>query len=156
MRATTVVEAGTSFGVSTLYLAAAVRDNGGGQVIATEWEAEKAAVARAHFAEAGLSAVIDLREGDLRDTLSHSLPASVDLLLLDIWTPMARPAVEIVAPRLRRGAVVLTDNTAKRRSEYSDLFAYLHDPATGFMTQTLPFDGGLEFSVKTGAATAAA
>lgn len=148
INATTVIEAGTSFGVSTLYLAAAVRDNGGGQVIGTEWEAEKAPVARAHFSEAGLSALIDLREGDLRETLRQSLPSSVDLLLLDIWTPMARPALEIVAPRMRCGAVALTDNTDKRRIGYRDLFAYFHDPANGFITQTLPFDGGLEFSVK--------
>jgi len=148
MNARTVVEAGTSLGVSTLYLAAAVRDNGGGLVIATEWEPEKAALARAHFAEAGLSAFIDLREGDLRETLTHSMPSSIDVLLLDIWTPMARPAAEIVAPRMRRGAVMLTDNTARRRTEYGDLLAYLEDPSTGFMTQTLPFDGGLEFSVK--------
>jgi predicted O-methyltransferase YrrM len=148
MNARTVVEAGTSFGVSTLYLAAAVRDNGGGQVIATEWEPEKAAVAREHFTEAGLSAFIDLREGDLRETLTHSMPSSIDVLLLDIWTPMARPAAEIVAPRMRRGGVILTDNTARRRTEYGDLFAYLQDPSTGFMTQTLPFDGGLEFSIK--------
>lgn len=155
INAKTVVEAGTSFGVSTLYLAAAVRDNGGGRVIGTEWEAEKAAIARAHFSEAGLSAFIDLREGDLRETLRHSLPSSIDLLLLDIWTPMARPAVEIVGPRMRCGAAVLTDNTEKRRIEYGDLLAYLHDPANGFITQTLPFDGGLEFSVKVAGETEA-
>src|SRR5215468_3197296 len=63
-----VVEAGTSFGVSTLFLAAAVRDNGGEVVIATEHEPSKAAIARRHFEEAGLSALIDLREGDLRQT----------------------------------------------------------------------------------------
>jgi predicted O-methyltransferase YrrM len=148
MNARTVVEAGTSYGVSTLYLAAAVRDNGGGRIIATEWEPEKAAIAKEHFAEAGLSAFIDLREGDLRETLTHSMPPSIDVLLLDIWTPMARPAAEIVAPRMRPGAVILTDNTARRRTEYGDLLAYLQDPSTGFMTQTLPFDGGLEFSVK--------
>jgi predicted O-methyltransferase YrrM len=146
--ARTIVEAGTSFGVSTLYLAAAVRDNGGGIVIGTEWEAQKAALARAHFAQAGLSALIDLREGDLRETLTHHLPPRIDLLLLDIWTPMARPSVEIVAPRMRSGGVILTDNTAKRRAEYGDLFAYLSHPGNGFMTQTLPFEGGLEFSVK--------
>ena len=53
LNAKRAVEAGTSFGVSTLYLAAAVRDNGGGTVIATEYEPEKAKQARAHFAEAG-------------------------------------------------------------------------------------------------------
>jgi predicted O-methyltransferase YrrM len=54
LRATRVVEAGTSFGVSTLYLAAAVRDNGGGNVIGTEYEPSKAKIARANFAAAGL------------------------------------------------------------------------------------------------------
>lgn len=150
INARSVIEAGTSFGVSTLYLAAAVRDNGGGQVIGTEWEPEKAAVARSHFSEAGLSAFIDLREGDLRETLTHSVPRSVDLLLLDVWTPLARPAAELVAPRMRAGAIILADNTAKRRTEYRDFFAYILDPSKGFITQTLPFDGGFEFSVKIG------
>ena len=67
-----IVEIGTSFGVSTLYLAAAVRDNvraagGSGVVIGTEYEPDKASAARAHFEEAGLSHLIDLRE-DLRET----------------------------------------------------------------------------------------
>lgn len=145
--ATYVVEAGTSFGVSTLYLAAAVRDNGGGRVIGTEQEAGKAVAARAHFAEAGLDSFIELREGDVRETLAD-LAWPVDFLLLDIWTPMARPVIELVAPRMRTGAVVVTDNTRRRRAEYADLFAFLGDPANGFSTMTLPFDGGLELSVK--------
>ena len=69
-----IVEIGTSYGVSTLYLAAAVRDNiraggGDGVVIGTEHEPEKARAARAYFEEAGLTRFIDLREGDLRETL---------------------------------------------------------------------------------------
>ena len=71
-----IVEIGTSYGVSTLYLAAAVRDNiaasgGEGVVIGTEYEPEKARAARAHFEEAGLSRFIELREGDLRQTLQE-------------------------------------------------------------------------------------
>ena len=71
LRATRVVEAGTSFGVSTLYLAAAVRDNQveNGVVIGTEYEPKKVEIARANFKEAGLSEFIELREGDLRQTL---------------------------------------------------------------------------------------
>ena len=84
-----IVEAGTSFGVSTLYLAAAVRDNGGGIVIATEYETAKAKIARGHFAEAGLSECVDLREGDLRETLK-TLEGPIDFMLTDIWTPLAR------------------------------------------------------------------
>jgi len=152
LRARSVVEAGTSFGVSTLFLAAAVRDNiradgGDGVVIGTEYEPEKAQAARAHFAEAALSGIIDLREGDLRETL-RSLDAPVDFMLVDIWTPMARPALELVAPRLRSGAIIVCDNTTTFREAYREYFGFLGDPKNDFRTLTLPFEGGLEFTVR--------
>lgn len=156
LRAKRVVEAGTSFGVSTLFLAAAVRDNtrgnssgGGGEgvVIGTEYEPEKAKAARANFAEAGLSEFIELREGDLRKTLVD-VGAPVDFMLIDIWTPMARPALELVAPCLRDGAVVIADNTAQFPEAYRDYFEFINDPANRFRTMTLPFEGGLEFTVR--------
>ena len=147
-----VVEAGTSFGVSTLVLAAAVRDNlrrdgGEGIVIGTEYEPKKAEAARAHFAEAGLSGFIQLREGDLRQTLVE-VGAPVDFMLIDIWTPMARPALELVAPYLRDGAVVIADNTSQFPDAYRDYFEFVNDPANRFRTMTLPFEGGLEFTVR--------
>jgi predicted O-methyltransferase YrrM len=142
-----VVEVGTSFGVSTLYLAAAVRANGGGTVIGTEHEPAKAAAARAHFAEAGLSDLIDLREGDLRETLKV-IEGPVDFVLMDIWTEMVRPALELVAPHLRPGAVVVCDNTAWYRENYRGFFDFVADPANRLATLTLPFEGGLEFCVK--------
>src|SRR5690348_8283898 len=117
MNAKRIVEAGTSFGVSTLYLAAAIRDNGGGTVIATEYEAEKAQAARANWAEAGVAEFIELREGDLRETI-NVLEGPIDFLLLDIWTPMVRPAVECVAPHMRVGAAIVADNTAAFREAY--------------------------------------
>jgi predicted O-methyltransferase YrrM len=146
-----IVEIGTSYGVSTLYLAAAVRDNigasgGQGVVIGTEYEPAKAEAARAHFAEAGLSRFIDLREGDLRETLKR-IDGPVDFVLMDIWIAMARPALELVAPHLRPGAIVVCDNTEQYRSAYADYFAFLAEPANSFRTMTLPFDGGLELSV---------
>jgi len=147
-----IVEAGTSYGVSTLYLAAAVRDNvraagGPGVVIGTEYEPTKALVARAHFDQAGLSGFIDLREGDLRETLKQ-VEGPIDFVLVDIWIPMARPALELVAPQLRPGAIVICDNTERYRTEYADYLAFLEDPAHRFRTMTLPFDGGLELSVR--------
>ena len=153
LRATRVVEAGTSFGVSTLFLAAAVRDNTAsapskGVVIATEYEPEKVKAARENFAEAGLSDFIDLREGDLRETLVD-VGGPVDFMLIDIWTPMARPALALVAPRLRPGAVVIADNTSQFPEAYRDYFAFVNDPANGLRTMTLPFEGGLEFTVRT-------
>jgi len=147
LRARRVVEVGTSFGVSTLYLAAAVRANGGGRVIGTEHEPAKAAAARAIFAEAGLAELIDLREGDLRETLKV-IEGPVDFVLMDIWTEMARPAIELIAPHLRPGAVVVADNTERVRHAYGAFFAFVNDPANGLRTMTLPFDGGLEMVVK--------
>jgi predicted O-methyltransferase YrrM len=158
LRARRVVEAGTSFGVSTLFLAAAVRDNlrletpgldgvGPGGVIGTEYEPEKAKIARRHFAEAGLADLIDFREGDLRDTL-RVVEGPVDFMLIDIWTPMAQPALMLVAPRLREGAVVICDNTLQFREGYAEYFAFVHDPRNGLRTMTLPFEGGLEFTVR--------
>jgi len=143
-----IVEAGTSFGVSTLYLAAALRDNGGGLVTTCDIEESKAEVARHHFAEAGLTDLIDLRVGDVRDTLKD-LDDPVDLLLLDIWAPIAGDVAALVGPHVRTGGLVVADNTAARRNLYGGLFAYLEDTSNGFTTQTLPFDGGLELAVKT-------
>ena len=52
-----IVEFGTSFGISTIYFAAAMKDNGGGLVIGSELEPSKVAKANQHLAEAGLVGV---------------------------------------------------------------------------------------------------
>ena len=148
LRAARVVEAGTSFGVSTLYLAAAVRDNQveNGVVIATEHEPKKAEVARANFKEAGLSELIELREGDLRQTL-QDVGAPVDFMLVDIWD-VALPALERVSPSLRQGAIVVCDNTTEDANEYRDYFEFVNDPRNRFRTMTVPFAGGFELTVR--------
>lgn len=146
MRARRVVEVGTSYGVSTLYLADAVRANGGGTVVATEHEATKAAAARTNFAEAGLNDLVELREGDLRETLK-ALEGPIDFVLMDIWTEMARPAMELITPHLRAGAAVVCDNTTQFREAYQPYFDFVG--RAGFVTRTLPFEGGLELTVKT-------
>jgi predicted O-methyltransferase YrrM len=69
-------------------------------------------------------------------------------MLIDIWVPMARPALELVAPRMRPGSIAVCDNTARFRKAYRDYFDFLNDPANGFATMTIPFAGGLELSVK--------
>jgi len=146
--ATRVVEAGTSFGISTLYLAAAVRDNQveNGVVIGTEHESSKVKIARKNFAEAELSEFIDLREGDLRQTLQN-LGGPIDFMLVDIWD-VALPALELVSPNLRKGAIVACDNTTVDAVEYRDYFKFVHDPSNRFRTMTVPFQGGFELTVR--------
>jgi predicted O-methyltransferase YrrM len=153
MGARRIVEVGTSFGVSTLYLAGAVRETlkasgGAGLVVGTEYEPLKAAAARSHFAEAGLADLIDLREGDLRQTLK-ALEGPIDFVLMDIWTEMVRPALELILPHLKSGAVIVCDNTSWYRDNYRDLFTMIGDPRNGLSSLTLPFEGGLEFCIKT-------
>lgn len=142
-----IVELGTSFGVSTLYLAAAVRDNGGGLVIGTENEPQKVAAARSNFAAAGLADLIELREGNVQETLKD-VTGPIDFVLFDIWADAVRSALDLLLPRLRTGSVVCADNTGGRPLGYKALFEVLDDPSQGFHTITLPFKGGLEMSVK--------
>jgi predicted O-methyltransferase YrrM len=172
INAKTVVEAGTSFGVSTIYLALAVAQNVArdsqaqqGRVIATEKEPSKASVARENWERAGdeIQGVIDLRVGDLRETLEKDL-GTVDFLLLDseyishpfdgplltlssVWTPLALPAVKLVKPYLRPGAVIMADNTLMANVGYEELLAYLDAPNSGFRRVTLPYTGGLDMII---------
>jgi predicted O-methyltransferase YrrM len=152
MRARRVVEVGTSFGASTIYLAAAVRENNmgeaqGGKVIGTELEPAKAAAARTNLAQAGLLSVTDVREGDFRETL-QAIDAPIDFALLDIWAPLAEAAIELLAPRLRPGAIVACDNIERYWDEYRGYRAFVRDPVNGFSTSTLPLDGGFSVSIK--------
>ncbi|KAL6909283.1 S-adenosyl-L-methionine-dependent methyltransferase [Trichoderma evansii] len=150
-----IAEIGTSFGVSTIYLALAVGSNldhlgGEGKVIATEKEHIKAEKARQYWQDAGNDLVarhIDLREGDLLETLASNIP-QVDLILLDIWAPVALPALKLLEPKLRSGGVVIIDNSIASAARYKDLLDHLRSPEHGYTNLTLPYSKGLEMSVK--------
>ncbi|OLN97698.1 hypothetical protein CCHL11_09162 [Colletotrichum chlorophyti] len=152
-----VVEAGTSFGVSTIWLALAVGQNAmalrsDGKVIATENEPTKAKRAREHWKMAGddVERWIDLREGDLRQTLRTDLPEQIDFLLLDIWSVLAMPTMCLVKPRLKVGALIVVDNIIAGSAGYTDLLAYLDNPENGFRSTTVPYSGGLHVAVYLG------
>ncbi len=118
-RAQNVVEFGTSFGVSTLFLAAAVRDNGGGQVIGTEFEPAKVDATRTSVRRAGVADLVQIRAGDALETLSTDLPTEIDLVLLDGAKTMYLDVFRVLEPHLGPGAVVVADN-ARRADGYQD------------------------------------
>ncbi|WP_156025717.1 O-methyltransferase [Sphingomonas phyllosphaerae] len=104
-----VVEFGTSFGVSTLFLAAALRDNGGGRIVSTELFPAKAARAEANLREAGLADLVEIRVGDARETLRSDDGAPIDLILLDAAKDLYLDVLRLLEPRLRKGGLVVSD-----------------------------------------------
>lgn len=142
-----IVEFGTSMGISTIYLAAALRDNGGGHLIGTELEPTKAARARANLEAAGLADLVEIREGDARDTLADT-GGPVDLVLLDGAFSLYLPVLQLIESRLPAGAVVLAENAFDHGNPY---LGYVRDPANGYRSQSLAINEGRgnEFSVRT-------
>lgn len=141
-RARCIIEFGTSLGLSTLHLAAALRDNGGGRLITCEFEPAKAARARANLRAGGLDDLVELREGDALQTLRDSLPESVDLLLLDGAKALYSEILDLVEHRLRPGAFIVADN-----AEYSpEYLARVRTPGQGYLS--VPFGEDVELSLR--------
>jgi predicted O-methyltransferase YrrM len=137
-----IVEFGTSFGTSTLHLAAALNDNGGGKLITSEFEPSKLAVARQNLAEGGLIDLVEFRAGDALQTLRVDLPETVDLLLLDGAKALYPDVLAMVESRLKKGAFVVADN-----ADYSpDYLAHVRNPANGYLS--VPFGDDVELSMK--------
>lgn len=141
-----VVEFGCSLGVSTIYLAAALRDSGGGTLISSECHRRKIALAERNLAEAGLGDLIEFRGGDALHTLSD-VAAPVDLLFLDGRNDFYLPVLRLLEGSLSPGALVVADLSA----EDPDLLPYLEhvrDPSHGYFSTTVPLDDGVEVSVR--------
>jgi predicted O-methyltransferase YrrM len=103
-----IVEFGCSFGISTVYLAAAARDLGG-SVITTEIETGKIAATRANLQEAGLDGTATVLAGDALETLK-SVEGPIDLVFLDGWKNLYVPVFELLRSRIRPGGIVIGDN----------------------------------------------
>jgi predicted O-methyltransferase YrrM len=145
IRPSTVVEFGTSFGISTLYLAAAVRDNGVGRVIGTELSEAKLAAARANLAAAGVADLVEIRAGDARQTLSD-LDGPIGLLLLDGWKDLCLPILRLLEPQLPAGAMVVADDTTF--VSLGEYLRYVRDPENGYQSVAFPVEDGMELSCR--------
>lgn len=144
----TFVEFGTSFGISTIYLAAAVRDRGAGRVITTELHAGKAARAREYLSEAGLLDLVDLRLGDALETLKD-LPHDLALVFLDGWKNLYLPCLKLLEPKLSPGALVVADDIDLFPDALKPYLDYVRDPANGYVSVKVPVGDGMELSART-------
>jgi len=137
-RARCIVEFGTSMGISTIHLATALRDMGGGRVIGTELESSKVVLAQVNLESAGLADLVEIREGDARETLRH-IDGEVDLVLLDGAFTLYLPVLKVLEPRLRDGAMILAENAFEKAGGYLE---YVRDPANGYMSRPIPVNEG--------------
>jgi predicted O-methyltransferase YrrM len=146
-RPETVVEFGTSFGISTIHLAAAVTDNGTGRVVTTELSERKATAALNSLEQAGLAGVVTILRGDALETLA-GVSGPVGFVLLDGWKGLYLPVLRLLQPMLTPGALIVADDTSFESAV--GYVAHVREPGNGFVSVDFPAVGGVEVSCWTG------
>jgi predicted O-methyltransferase YrrM len=141
-----VVEFGTSFGLSAIHIAAALRDNGFGHLVTTEQSASKASRAAQHLRQAGLTDLVEIRQGDAFETLSAI--DGVDLLLLDGWKLLYLPLLKQLESALSPGCLVIADDVVTMSDKVAPYLAYVRDRANGYISCEISVDDGLELSIR--------
>lgn len=145
-RPSIVVEFGTSFGLSALHIAAALRDNGTGRLIATECVSAKATAAQAHLSQAGLDDLVEIRLGDAFQTLSDV--AGVEFVLLDGGMAHYLEMLKQLEPALTSGSVIVADDTNLFPDLVATYLAYVRNHSNGYISTALPIEDGLELSLR--------
>ncbi|MHC2620613.1 putative O-methyltransferase YrrM [Bradyrhizobium huanghuaihaiense] len=146
-KAERIVEFGSSMGISAIYMAAALRDMGGGRLIGTDLEPGKIERARANVAAAGLADFVEFRLGDARETLSSGV-SEIDMVMLDGAFTLYLPILRLLEPHLKPSALIVGENALEEASGYVN---YVRDPRNGYLSLSLPLDPGRgnELTVKT-------
>lgn len=140
-----ILELGSSCGVSTLYFAHALRMLGRGRVIATERDPHKCAQWRANVGTADVAAHVELREGDVFETVA-ALDAPFDMVFIDVWATAYLDLFRQVERLLLPGAIVLTDNMFTADEAVRPFKQYL-DRHPRLSSMTMDFASGVEFTV---------
>lgn len=139
----TILELGTSFGYSGIWLAEAARATGG-RLVTMELHAYKSAFARDMAEKAGLADNVEFMVGDAVQML-RDLPDGIDFVLVDLWKDLYVPCLEAFYPKLNAGAIVVADNI---RTDRPDVMAYVRAirAKPGVTSVMLPVGQGLEVS----------
>jgi predicted O-methyltransferase YrrM len=143
-----ILELGTSYGYSTVWLAAAARATGG-KVMSLELKEFKIEHARQALTRAGLSTRVEFYAGDCLDTLK-ALPGPFDFVLLDVWKDLYLPCFELVHPKLAPGGVIAADNMLLPESArpHADAYRKAVRAAGDLDSVLLDVGNGIEISRK--------
>ncbi len=139
-----ILELGTSFGYSGIWLAEAARASGG-RVTTVELDRRKSDHARNMATQAGLAEHIDFRVGDALDVIA-SLPRGIDFVLVDLWKDLYTPCLEAFHPKLNPGAIVVADNMLRPGGEDVRRYGRAIRAMPGMTSVLLPVGTGLEVS----------
>jgi len=145
-KARSILELGTSFGYSTVWLAEAAQV-AGGRVVSLELHAEKIEYARERLERVGLASFVEFRLGDARRTLP-SLSGPLDFVLIDLWKELYVPCLELLLPRLRSGALVVADNMCypQETRRYAEAYQRSIRSSGRFDSVSLAVGNGIEVS----------
>ncbi|RAI58119.1 O-methyltransferase [Roseicella frigidaeris] len=144
LAAPTILELGTSFGYSGLWLAEAARATGG-RLVTMELHAYKSAFAREMAEKAGLAAHVEFLVGDAV-AMIQALPGKVDFVLVDLWKDLYLPCLEAFYPRLNPGAIVVADNMIRPGNADVRRYGEAVRAKPGMRSVLLPVGSGIEVS----------
>lgn len=139
-----ILELGTSFGYSGIWLAEAARATGG-RLITMELHGYKSAHAQEMAAKAGLADHIDFKVGDAVQMISE-LSVGLDLVLVDLWKDLYVPCLEAFYPKLNPGAIIIADNMIRPGNEDVQAYGRAIRAKAGITSILLPVGSGLEIS----------
>ncbi|OBR50048.1 methyltransferase [Paraburkholderia tropica] len=139
-----ILELGTSFGYSTLWLADGAR-RGGGKVTTIEQLEHKSAYAKECIRAAGLEDYVDFMVGDALDTID-ALPQKFDLVLVDLWKDLYVPCLDRFYPKLNAGAIIVADNIVRPGGDNARLYQEAVRQKPGMQSILLPVGTGIEVS----------
>jgi len=142
-----ILEFGTSYGISTIYLGKAAKDNGG-KVVTTEYLPEKVRIAAENINKAGLGSFVEILEGDARVTLKD-FKAEWDFVLLDGWPDLVFTIFKLIEPYLKKGAIIAVDDVAGFKPSMQDYLNYVRNPANGYVSTTIYPKKAMELTIKT-------
>lgn len=146
LKAKNIFEFGTSYGISTIYLAKAAKDNGG-KVISTEYLPHKVKAARQNIADAGLADYVEILQGDARETFKN-VDTVFDMVLLDGWPDLVFSIFRLIEPKLNKGAVIMVDDVEGFQQAMKDYLSYVRNPENGYISAMIRPEKGLEFTIK--------
>jgi predicted O-methyltransferase YrrM len=144
LKAPAILELGTSYGYSGIWLAEAAQATGG-RLTTMELQDYKSAYARDMATKAGLADHIDFKVGDAVAMIG-AMPAGIDFVLVDLWKDLYEPCLDAFYPKLNPGAIIVADNMTFPGGEDVQRYGRAIRAKPGMTSVLLPVGTGLEVS----------